>query len=363
MTITAQDAAARAWVDVDLEALVANARTVAARSGRPLLPMVKANGYGLGAVRVARALERVDPWGYGVATPEEGAELRAARLSRPVVVFTPFLPDWMPVFLREDLRPAIGDIDALRAWLAAAGGRPFHLEIDSGMGRAGLRWSDGDGIAAAAALLREATGWEGVFTHFHSAETDEASLEEQWERFTRAVAALGRKPPMVHAANSAAALRGARYAADLVRPGIYLYGGDAGAAAPAPEPVVRVSARVVATRRVAAGEPVSYGAAWRASGATNIATLGIGYADGVLRSLAKRGVAALGERIVPFAGRVTMDMTMLDAGDAPVAVGDVATLVGGPIALSDQAARAGTISYELLTALGGRLERRYGEAR
>ena len=115
-----------------------------------------------------------------------------------------------------------------------------------------------------------------------------------------------------------------------------------------------------AARRLAAGEPVSYGAAWRAASPTTIATLGIGYADGLLRSLGGTGLVALGDRIAPIVGRVTMDMTMVDAGDVPVAPGDVATIFGGPIPLADQARRAGTISYELLTALGPRVERRYG---
>jgi alanine racemase len=360
VTTTDQDAAARAWVDVDLDALAANARAVAARAERPLLPMVKANGYGLGAVRAARALDALGPWGYGVATPDEGAELRAANVSRPVVVFTPLQTRWIPALLRDDLRPAIGDLAALRAWLDAGGGRPFHVEIDTGMGRAGVRWSDLAAVSGLAEVLRNAAGWEGVYTHFHSADSDVASVEEQWERFNAVVSALPHRPPLVHAANSAAALLGNRYAADLVRPGIHLYGGPAGADAPAPVPVARLAARVVATRRVEGGAPVSYGATWRAASATTIATLGIGYADGVLRGLGGTGIVALGDRIVPIVGRVTMDMTMVDAGDAPVAPGDVATIFGGPIPLADQAERAGTISYELLTALGPRVERRYG---
>jgi alanine racemase len=360
VTTTVQDAAARAWVDVDLDALAANARAVAARAERPLLPMVKANGYGLGAVRAARALEPLGPWGYGVATPDEGAELRAADVSRPVVVFTPLQERWIPALLRDDLRPAIGDLAGLRAWLEAGGGRPFHVEIDTGMGRAGFRWSDRDTVAALAGLVRDAAGWEGVYTHFHSAESDVGATDEQWARFNAVVSALPHRPPLVHAANSAAALRGTRYAADMVRPGIHLYGGAAGADAPPPLPVARLSARVVATRRLEPGESVSYGATWRAESTATIATLGIGYADGLLRALGGTGVVALGDRIARIVGRVTMDMTMVDAGDAPVAPGDVATIFGGPIPLADQAERAGTISYELLTAMGPRVERRYG---
>ncbi|MGH7703206.1 MAG: alanine racemase, partial [Gemmatimonadales bacterium] len=117
MSITEETA--RAWVDVDLTALVANARTIAAISGSRLLPMVKANGYGLGAVPVARALETLDPWGYGVATIEEGTELRAARITRPILVFTPLRHDAIRRFLTDDLRPVIDDPAVLRAWIGA----------------------------------------------------------------------------------------------------------------------------------------------------------------------------------------------------------------------------------------------------
>ncbi len=173
MTFTPETA--RAWVDVDLRALVANARTLVGLTGTRLLPMVKANGYGLGAVAVARALESLDPWGYGVASVEEGAALRAAGIARPVLVVSPLLPDAIDAHLAHDLRPTIGDLPALAAW-CRRGARPFHVEIDTGMSRAGLRWDDAPALVAAAALLREAEGWEGLFTHFHSADTDPGSV-------------------------------------------------------------------------------------------------------------------------------------------------------------------------------------------
>lgn len=362
MTRSVPEAAPRAWVDVDLDALVANGRTIAAGCGRPLLPMVKANGYGLGAVAVARALEALDPWGFGVATPDEGRELRAAGVTRPIVVFTPLQPPAISFLVAHDLRPAIGDAHSLGLWTEAAAARPFHLEIDTGMTRAGIRWNDGEALADANSLLAGAEGWEGIFTHFHSAESDPDSIEEQWSRFERVLAGLPRRPPLVHAANSAAALRGTRYAADLVRPGIFLYGGPAGSGLPEPRPVARLRAAVVATRRIAAGDTAGYGAAWHTARPTTVATLGIGYADGVLRSLGGSGVVELGGCVLPIIGRVTMDMTLVDAGEQGALTGDVATIFGGAVSLEDQAARAGTISYELLTALGDRVERRYGAA-
>jgi len=346
---------ARAWADIDLGALVTNARTVARISGARLLPMVKANAYGLGAPACVRALEVLDPWGWGVATVEEGAELRAAGVTRPILVFTPLLPVLIPRYLAHALRPVIGDSEALVAW-RAQGDHPFHIEIDTGMARAGFRW---DADPSWREPLAKAPGWEGIFTHFHSADSDPASVHRQWRRFQQLLEALPVRPAVVHAANSAAALQGKHYAADLVRPGIFLYGG--GANGPAPEPVVRLRARVVALRTLRAGDTVSYGGTWTAAAETRVATLGIGYADGILRSLGNRGAVELDGRVVPVAGRVTMDCLMVTV-DGSVALGDVATVFGGLVSLDDQARRAGTISYELLTAIGPRIRRRYDGA-
>lgn len=346
----------RPWVDVDLDALVRNARRWQSAAGLPLLPMLKADGYGLGAVPVARALEAVDPWGYGVAHVEEAAELRGAGVRRPILVFMPLDPAVIGAYGPVDARPCIGDVTALEAWLAA-GEAPFHLEIDTGMRRAGIPYDDLPAVSRAADLVREAAGWEGVFTHFHSADTDPDSVRTQWERFTAVLTVLGRRPPLVHAASSAAAESAPGSVANLARPGIFLYGGRAGALEA--EAVARFQARVVAVRAIGPGATVSYGATWSASRATTIATVGAGYADGIHRSLSRGGGIEVAGRVCPIAGRVTMDLTMVDVGDVPVAVGDAATIFGGAVSLDQQAAAAGTISYELLTALGPRVERRY----
>ena len=346
----------RAWVDVDLDALVRNARSYAERVGVPLLPMIKADGYGLGAVAVARALAVIEPWGFGVATVDEARELHVNGVVRPVIVFSPLVPDTVEYVEQVAARPVIGDVEMLRRWLDR-GDRPFHLEVDTGMSRSGIRWNDTDQLAAARNLLARASGWEGVFTHFHSAERDPNATAEQWARLTRAVRALGRRPKLVHAANSAAAAYGRSYCGDLARPGIHLYGGRVTELETVP--VAALRARVVAVRRVAAGDPVSYESTWRASGPTTIATLAIGYADGLSRHLSNAGAVELLGRRVGIVGRVTMDHVLVEAGDLPVSVGDVATVFGGLVSLDEQAALAGTISYELLTAMGDRLPRRY----
>lgn len=348
---------ARAWADVNLAALRENARFIQRTAGSRLLPMLKADGYGVGAVAAARALALLDPWGYGVATLEEAGELRAAGIDRPVVVFTPAAAGQEAEYARVGARATIGDLEALRAWVGA--GHVFHLEVDTGMARAGFRWDDSEVLAAAAVLAASAPGWEGAFTHFHSAETDRAATALQWERFTGALAAFPRRPPLLHAANSAAALAGPGWAADLVRPGIFLYGGDAGG--PAPSPVVALRAPVVAVRGLLPGDTVSYGAAWTATRPCRVATLAIGYADGVPRGLSGRGEVELAGVRTPILGRVTMDLTMVRA-TAATRVGDVATVYGGIIGLDEQAGHARTVSYELLTAIGRRVPRRYREA-
>jgi alanine racemase len=346
-------------VDVDLSALVANARKVAAVSGSRLLPMIKANGYGLGAVAVARALAAVDPWGFGVASIEEGEELRAAGVSHPILVATPLIPSWVQRCLELNLRPAIGDLAALEAWTSRSE-RPFHLEIDSGMSRGGVRWDDRPALESVRSMLAGTPGWEGVFTHFLDAESDAAMTELQWRRFQQVLETFPRRPAMVHAANSAAALQGSRYAADLVRPGIFLYGGTAGTAVP--QVVAALRARVVSIRSLQAGDTVGYGGTWRAEEPSVIATLAVGYADGVPRSA--RSIQAglreveLNGKVVPIVSRVTMDMCMVRVV-GPVAIGDVGTVYGGLVSLDRQAEAAGTLSYELLARIGARVPRRY----
>ena len=351
----------RAWVDVDLAALVANARTIATISGSRLLPMVKANGYGLGAVQIARALEKVDPWGFGVASIEEAASLRAAGIRRPLLVLTPLIPEWIDQCLALDLRPSVGDSVALERWVSQ-GSRPFHIEIDTGMSRAGVRWNDNATLARFGTLLESAAGWEGAFTHFVAAESDTPATRRQWERFQEALRVLPRKPAMLHAANSAASLHGKSFAGDLVRPGIFLYGGGTGAIAP--RGVAALRARVVAVRSLTAGDSVGYGATWRADRPVTVATISLGYADGLPRGTPAVGrerhqrAVELNGKLAQLVGRVTMDMCMVSV-DGGVALGDVATVFGGLISLDEQAHAAGTLSYELLTRLGPRVTRRY----
>ena len=350
----------RAWVDVDLGALLRNAATMAAR-GAPLLPMIKGNAYGLGLVPVARALERADPWGFGVATVAEGRTLRDAGVARPIIVFTPAWGGDLAAAREARLTPTFGRAEEIREWHSHGGGA-WHLEIDTGMARSGVRWTD---VRALADALR-ACPPDGAFTQFLAAERADGSLEEQEKRFRDGLAALPARPRFVHAENSAALARRETSAWDLARPGIFLYGAGSGAAARvAPEPVASVRARIVAIRMVPAGETVSYDGEFRASRDSRIATAAIGYADGYRRAFSHKGVALVRGARVPVVGIVTMDMTMLDVTGVPCEVGDVATFVGrdGTASITaDAAAAAVSMSpYELLTGFGLRLEHSYRE--
>lgn len=355
MNVSTRLSTNRALVEIDLASLVANARTVqAAARGAPLLPMVKADAYGLGAIPVAHALEAVEPWGYGVATVEEGIELREAGIRRPILVLTPPSADLLAAYRDHDLRAVLD-----RPLLAEVWDLPFHLEIDTGMARCGVRWDDTEGIAAFG------SGWlEGIFTHFCAADQGRETVDAQWSRLQEALALLDRRPELVHAQNSAGAWR-LQQRLDLARPGIFLYGGRHAPDLPPPQPVVTLRAPVVSVRRVGRGETVSYGGRWTAPRDTTVATLGIGYADGVARAVEGKAQVLLGGVRRPLVGRVTMDFVMVDLEDTapPVRVGDVATLVGrdgdGQITIDEFARWAGTIAYEALARLRMRAAREY----
>jgi alanine racemase len=347
----------RAWVEVDLAALCRNGAAVAARSGVPLLPMVKADGYGVGGLRAALALDELEPWGYGVSSSEEGEELRRGGITRPILVFTPIMRTEIDGLRRADLTPTLGDPAVIEAW--ARTGREWHLQIDTGMSRAGLRW---DEVAAQRELL-DRTRPAGVFTHFHSADLDDPSRDEQESRFAAALDALPERPAIVHAENGPAVEARAPSPWTLCRPGVFLYGVATRNGPLVPEPVVTVRARIVELRTVRNGDTVSYGGTWRAEGTRRIATIPVGYADGYRRVLGNRGVALLSGRRIPVVGRVTMDMTMLDVTDTDAALGDVVTLLGRDgddvVSVAELAALGDLSPYELLTGLRARLPRVY----
>jgi alanine racemase len=360
MTGQSQRLMTRAWVEIDLGALVRNAERFGDAARAPLLPMVKADAYGLGAVRVARALMQLGrpPWGFGVATIEEGEQLRQSGIDVPILVVSPILSADFDAARRSELRPVLGDPATIEQWTRIGG--PWHLMIDTGMSRAGVPWREVGTIAEAARRHPP----EGICTHFVSSQLPDGSREMQEGRFADAVASLAFPNVLLHADNSGAVEHRAPTPFHLVRPGIFLYGVSSGHAPIfEPEPVVAVRARVVEVRVVKAGDTVSYDASWKAPRAGRIATLSLGYADGYRRALGNRAEALLRGKRVSVVGFVTMDMTMLDVTDHPCNPGDVITLIGrdgdATLTVSDVAAAGGLSPYELLTGLRGRLPRSY----
>lgn len=361
----------RAWMEVDCRALRANYTAIAQRipTGCRMLPMIKADAYGTGAGFAVRALGPLGPHALGVATVEEAVRVRADGWDGRVVVFTPTLPADLDRLPAAGFEPVVGSPVGLAACAAAARARgvvlPVHLEIDTGMGRFGLVW---DEAGRWAAELAEILGGGGAtlastFTHFHSAETDEAATREQWRRLGEAIDALGAAgvdAGLRHAANSAAAVEYSGVAGDMVRPGVWLYGAEVAGRRPAP--VAHVRARVLEVRDVKAGSTVSYGATWTAPGPARLATLGIGYADGLRRCLTGHGRALIHGRAAPLRGVITMDSTVVDvSGREDVRRGDVATVLGrdgdAEITPEELAEVCGTIAYEILTGWSARVPR------
>ena len=368
------DPRSRAWVEVDASALRANLARIreAAGDSAAIIPMVKANAYGLGVRDAVAVLEAGQPGGYGVATVEEGLEVRALGVERPVLVMTPPPLSSLPAALDGGLTLCLSDLDSLRALAAEAGRRgrraTFHLEVDTGMGRAGFPWrTAGAWGREVAALAGPPLRWGGCYTHFHSADEAAVTIDRQWTRLRKAV---GRLPlpagAWIHACNSAAVLRRPRYAASAVRPGLFLYGGVSAPDLPRPAPVAAVRARVTLVRDVPAGSTAGYGATHVARAPERWATVAIGYGDGLPRALANRGHALVRGRRVPLIGRISMDVTVVEISRVPDArTGDRVTFVGRDrdeeITVEEVADLAGTINYEVLTGLTSRLPRIWHE--
>jgi alanine racemase len=365
------------WAEIDLDAVRANVRTLAGIA-RPaaLMAVVKADGYGHGAVPVARAaLDAGAAW-LGVALVEEGAELRAAGIDAPVLVLSEPPAAAAPAVVALGLTPVVytaAGIEALAKAVADSGADPLavHLKVDTGMNRVGCT-IDAAGVLAESIAARSELRLEGVLTHLAVAdEPGNPYTDEQLDRFDAVLEALraaGVSFDLVHAANSAGLLEfGERARFDLVRCGITVYG-----VPPAPalagrvplRPAMALKARVSHVKRLGAGERVSYGLTYTMPRDGTVATVPIGYADGVPRALSARGGEVLvGGARRPIAGTVTMDQLMVDVGDDPVEVGDEVALLGrdgdAEITADEWASRLGTIGYEIVCGIGARVPRSY----
>lgn len=359
--------AARARIDLDR--LAENYRALTAFSPVPLMPVVKADGYGHGAVAVAQELQSLGAQRLATAYVEEALLLRQAGIKVPIVVLAAFGPGQVGMMLDHHLTPVVSTPRGAE-WLlsvARASGRRVgvHLKADTGMTRLGLTEEQ---LEEAALALADSglIDVEGLMTHLSSADESAEVTLRQLDRFDGALERLRRRgvsPQWVHAANSAG-LAFLRPTHTLARPGLLLYGLRPRPLSPpvAVKPVMRVSADVTLVKDVPAGTPVSYGGIWVAARPSRVGTLPIGYADGVPRTDAMSGGGAFlvkGLR-APVIGRVCMDLTMVDLTDLPGAAdGAEAILFGDEPDAWDVAERAGTNAWAALTALGSRLPRVY----
>jgi len=365
------------WVEarVDLAAIRHNVgvmRDIVAPAA--VWAVVKADGYGHGAVPVARAVVAGGAEGLCVALAQEGVELRDAGINAPILLLSEQPTAQLDSVVANRLIPTLYSIAAIRAMSDAAeragrSGYPVQVKVDTGMNRVGV--SAGGAIDLVRAV-EAASPWlrlAGVFTHLAMAdEPANPFTAQQIERFEAVLARLPHRPPVVHAANSGGALAHPSTRYDLVRPGITLYGVEPGQTlrkhCAALQPAMSLVSRVSFVKRVRAGERISYGLTHTFERDTTVATVPIGYADGVPRRLGNsKGLVLLGGKRRNIAGMVTMDQLMLDCGDDAVQIGDEVVLIGRQgrqqIRAEDWAEHLGTIAYEIVCGISKRVRRVY----
>jgi alanine racemase len=373
------------WAEISLKAILHNLRVIRKQVGasRKILAVVKSNAYGLGAVPVAKALERAGTEWFGVTCANEGVELREAGIRKRILVLTGFWPGEERRLIQNNLTPTVtrvDDLGHLERSAKAAGGKSrlrFHLKINTGMNRLGISADEVECFARTLARCKHIE-LEGTFTHFASAEDFTArqtnDQEEVFLACLERLRALGVSPGIVHMANSGAICARPGTWADMVRPGAILYGYYQSFAPPqkkqevmgqmALQPCLSLRARIISLRNVPVGEGVGYAARFVTKRPSRIAVINAGYADGVVRARTNRGWALVRGRRVPLVGTISMDLTTLDLSDVPEAVlGEVVTIYGkdgeASIEVSEVAHEIGTVTSDLLCALGRRVPKFY----
>lgn len=369
------------WAEISLHGLRKNFEYVRRVAGpRRVMAVVKADAYGHGAVTVAKTLAAAGVDWFGVATVEEALELRAAGVEQPVLLLGGLYMSDPAHLIEYRLTPTLSSTARLDTYSECARrfGKPidFHLKVDTGMGRLGL---PPDRLKAFVEHYRELPGLEmkGLFTHLASAEDLVASQTEDQAAGLQAalqqVRGLGIEPELVHVANSAALVAGWDFPENLVRIGALLYGyclplmippGRQAPARPEVEPILTLRSRVVYLKDVPSGTPLGYGAAFHTRRRSRIATVPVGYADGLSRALSNRGRAIVRGRVARIVGNISMDLTLLDVTDVPgVDIGDEIILLGQSdhcsITAIEIADLVGTVPYEILCSIGKRVPRIY----
>jgi len=371
----------RTWVEISLTNIAANYHSMRAAVGDAVLvaPVVKADAYRHGAIQVARRLEVEGARWLAVSNTVEGVALRQAGIGTRILVMGDFLDFEREALAEFNLTPVVHSLSRLRDYDQFAAGRgalmPYHLKIDTGMGRLGSRASFDEMLAAVqdASHLR----LEGLMTHFASASDFTTSqTADQIIAFDAALHVFhkaGLTPPWIHLSSSAPVAFGLRSAfGTMVRPGLALYGYVSPPAGKAPELVLDVQpaltwkARIVEIKELGEQASVGYGARWRAPRASRIGVIAVGYADGIPHTLSNKGHVIAAGRLAPIAGSVSMDLTSIDLTDCPaVRIGDAVTLIGANgdarYDAEDMARDAGIISYAVLCGIGNRVVRVYVE--
>ena len=365
------DERAGALLTIDLDAIAENYRRIRAllRPGTQCAGVVKADGYGCGAIKVARRLFAEGCRVFFVARADEGFALKPHLPEAEVCVLDGLLPGIVNDYAEAGIVPVLNDAGQVEAWTAYCAANeyrpPVVVHVDTGMNRLGLSEAEANALADEADALR---AFSDVLVMSHLVVSEEpanpinamqlAAYERVRARFPKAKTSL---------ANSSGIFLGAAYHFDLARPGYALYGGNPTPGKPNPmRHAVQLLARIVQVREVDKAGTVGYGATARIGAGGRIATIAVGYADGYLRSLSNRGAAWIGPHRVPIIGRVSMDLVTLDVSSVPpeaCQVGDFAELIGANLPVDDVADRAGTNGYEILTGLSPRYHRAYlGEA-
>lgn len=351
----------RARAEVDLAAVRHNVRELKRRAnGSRLMAAVKADAYGHGAIPVSKAALEAGADSLAVVTVEEGAELREAGISAPILVFTDLRPEKLPTAKSLGLSVTAHSIESAKR-ISRHSGIEAHLKVNTGMNRWGVAPSEvGEAVRILGGRLA------GVYTHFASADSDEVATKSQIRVFDDVLAAHPFDGILVHAANSAAVLWHPESHYDLVRPGVAVYGLHPAGGEPGLENLrsaMSLKSYVADVRRLSAGEGVSYGLTFRAGETMFAATVPAGYAEGYRRVLSGKSEALVGGRRRPLLGRVTMDASVFGA-DGEVSVGDEVVLLGGQgderITAEELGSLAGTINYEITTGVNPRrVERSY----
>jgi len=356
--------------EVMLDAIGHNLRVLrSAAGGRKILAVVKADAYGHGVVPVARRLQKDGVDGFGVALAEEGIELREAGIDRAILVLNGISGGAHRDIIAVGLTPVLYELSEASAFDAVSDGRPIdvHLKVDTGMGRLGVP------VAELSAFLRELRRFPsiriaGLMTHLSTADADPEYVAEQLAGFALAeglVRRFGHQPSVLHAANSAAVFRHPESRFDWVRPGIALYGYPGADTVDAPlRHAMRWRTEVLRLRTLQPGESAGYGRSFRATRPTLLATIPVGYGDGLLRAASNRGQVLIDGVRCPIVGNIAMDLTTVDVSEIPsVAIGDEVLLLGeqkgAVLDARDLAAAARTIPYEVLTNVSRRVPRIY----